>query len=160
MQTMYDPVDSLIGANRPRPIDRWILDLMPEHLTTGERIQILTILATASRTSPAITIQPAFTGQAIAAVLDDLVRLGHSPPMIALDQALPLHSPALVAWADQQPIPVVLTRPGSPPGQSALAIMQRRLRTECLNRHACASITDLQAAVDAWRVRFNRQGRP
>jgi putative transposase len=62
---------------------------------------------------------------------------------------------ALDAWADEHGVRLQFIRPGKPVENAHIESFNGRLREECLNQHAFASLDDARRRIEAWRADYN-----
>lgn len=70
---------------------------MSDQLASGQRVRVLTFVDTTSRGIPAIQVKTTFTGQDVAALLDQLAAAGHRPSTMFVDNGPEFISKALDA---------------------------------------------------------------
>jgi putative transposase len=137
------------------PNEQWSMDFMTDQLASGQRVRILTIVDIMSRVSPAIQVKTSFTGQDVAAVLDQLAAAGHRPTTIFVDNGPEFVSKALDAWAHRNQVKLAFSRLGTPTDNAYIEAFNGRLRDECLNMHWFESRAEAQTTIEAWRVEYN-----
>ncbi len=131
------------SARRRIPSERWDMDFTSTRILSGERIQILLIVDPVNRQIPAIHAKAVFTNADVTAALDQLIVAGILPTSITTE------------WAEGHRKP----KPDYPRGSSYSERLTRRLHDECLDLHSFASIEELQAVLEVWRVKYNALSR-
>ena len=77
------------------------------------------------------------------------------PRSITLDHGTEFTSRALEDWAYARGVALDFTRPGKPTDNGHIESFNGRLRDEFLNIHQFASLADVRARLEAWRVDYN-----
>jgi putative transposase len=99
-------------------------------------------------------------GTDVAAALDRVLAAGGTgslPRSITVDHGTEFTSRALEDWAYARGVALDFTRPGKPTDNGHIESFNGRLRDEFLNVHQFASLADVRARLEAWRVDYNEQ---
>ena len=94
-------------------------------------------------------------GSNVAAALDRVLATGVTPRSITVDHGAEFTSRALEDWAYARGVALDFTRPGKPTDNGHIESFNGRLRDEFLNVHQFASLADVRARLEGWRVDYN-----
>lgn len=130
------------------PGEYWIMDSVVMQLADGRRVQLLTLVDTASRMSPAIAAELSLTGERIVAVLDRLAGERALPAAIRVDNEWLFAGQALTAWASRHGVTLEYPR-------AALVLFNAHLRAADLAQHRFADLAEACSAIEAWRLAYN-----
>lgn len=139
------------------PNQRWSMDFMSDSLYDGRRFRVLTLVDTMTRESPHIEVERSFSGERIAAVLDQLAARVGLPQAIQVDNGPEFTSKALDDWAARNTVTLIFSRPGTPTDNPYIEAFNGRLRVECLDLHWFASLEDARRTIEAWRMEYNTE---
>ena len=143
--------------NATRPNQRWSMDFVSDHTTTGHRFRILTIVDTFSRRAPGVCVDTSITGERVTRVLDELAAEHGLPEMITVDNGPEFISNALDQWAHKRGVKIHFIRPGKPIENAFIESFNGRLRDECLNATWFDSIEHARQVITAWLDDYNRR---
>jgi putative transposase len=113
---------------------------------------VLTVVDQWSRQSPVLEAGFSLRGSDVAAALDRVLATGAKPQSIKLDHGTEFTSRALEDWAYARGVALDFTRPGKPTDNGHIESFNGRLRDEFLNVHQFASLADVRARLEAWRI--------
>jgi putative transposase len=133
----------------------WAMDFVSDALINGRRVRMLTIIDAWNRECPRIEVDFSLTGARVARVLEQLRQQGRRPQLIQVDNGPEFVSKALDAWAHEHGVRLQFIRPGKPVENAHIESFNGRLREECLNQHAFASLDDARRRIEAWRADYN-----
>jgi len=137
------------------PAERWSMDFVHDQLADGRPFRVLTVVDQWSRQSPILEAGFSLRGSDVAAALDRVLATGVKPRSITVDHGTEFTSRALEDWAYAHGIALDFTRPGKPTDNGHIESFNGRLRDEFLNVHQFASLADVRARLEAWRVDYN-----
>ncbi len=137
------------------PAERWSMDFVHDQLADGRAFRVLTVVDQWSRQSPILEAGFSLRGSDVAAALDRVLATGISPRSITVDHGTEFTSRALEDWAYTRGVALDFTRPGKPTDNGHIESFNGRLRDEFLNVHQFASLADVRARLEAWRVDYN-----
>jgi putative transposase len=137
------------------PAERWSMDFVPDQLADGRPFRVLTVVDQWSRESPMLEAGFSLRGTDVAAALDRVLAAGATPRSITVDHGTEFTSRALEDWAYARGVALDFTRPGKPTDNGRIESSNGRLRDEFLNTHQFASLADVRARLEAWRVDYN-----
>jgi len=140
-----------------RPGQRWSMDFVSDHLTSGRRFRILTTIDDYSRRSPGILVAFSITAERVTRFLDEVAATDGLPEMIVVDHGPEFISNALDQWAAQRGVRLHFIRPGKPVDNAFIESFNGRLRDECLNAHWFREIDDAEAEVTDWWEDYNTE---
>jgi len=136
---------------------RWGMDFVSDHTTTGRRFRILTIVDTFSRKSPGICTDTSITGERVTRVLDEIAEEHGLPEMITVDNGPEFISNALDHWAYQRGVKLHFNRPGKPIENAFIESFNGRFRDECLNANWFESIEHARQVITDWWHDYNHR---
>jgi putative transposase len=137
------------------PAERWSMDFVHDQLADGRAFRVLTVVDQWSRQSPILEAGFSLRGSDVAAALDRVLATGSKPRSITLDHGTEFTSRALEDWAYARGVALDFTRPGKPTDNGHIESFNGRLRDEFLNVHQFASLADVRARLEAWRIDYN-----
>ena len=139
-----------------RRYERLSMDFVHDQLFDGRRFRILTVLDQWSRESVIVEPRHAYSGQAVAELLEAWTARHGSPVSITVDHGTEFTSKALEAWAFERGVKLDFTHPGKPMENGHIESFNGRLRDECLNVNQFLSLEDARQKLKAWRQDYNR----
>ena len=137
------------------PAERWSMDFVHDQLADGRAFRVLTVVDQWSRQSPMLEAGFSLRGGDVASALDRVLATGAKPRSITLDHGSEFTSRALEDWAYTRGVALDFTRPGKPTDNGHIESFNGRLRDEFLNTHQFASLADVRARLEAWRIDYN-----
>lgn len=133
------------------------VDFVHDHLATGRKIRILTVVDTFSRFSPIIDPRFSYKGPDVVAKLDDVCsKLGY-PKTIRVDNGSEFVSRDMDLWAYRNGVTLDFSRPEKPTDNAFIEAFNSKLRSECLNTHWFLSMHDACEKLDRWRRHYNEE---
>lgn len=143
-----------------RPNQCWAMDFVSDHLASGRRFRILTVVDRFSRRCPGVLVDTSIPGGRVARFLDELAaKSGGYPELITVDNGPEFISNALDQWASEHGVKLVFSRPGKPVDNAFVESFNGRLRDECLNASWFYSFEDARKVIQDW-IRDYNQERP
>lgn len=140
-----------------RPQDVWSVDFMSDSLSNGRRFRILTIVDDYTRESPGILVDRSIPSGRVTRFIDQISLYRGYPEHIRVDNGPEFTSALFHAWAEEQGITIMHTRPGKPSDNAYIESFNGKLRDECLNEHWFLSITDARSKIEQWRREYNEE---
>jgi putative transposase len=140
-----------------RANESWSMDFVSDRLFDGRRFRLLTLVDNFTRESLAIRLGQRFTGDDVAAVLEQLQADRGKPQSIRVDNGPEFISKSLDWWAYFNQVTLDFSRPGRPTDNPFIESFNGRLRQECLNQHWFQDLTEAVKTVEAWRIDYNEQ---
>lgn len=137
------------------PNDVWAMDFVHDHLATGKKLRILTIINTHSRYCPTVDPRFSYRGEDVVQTLERVCRAGGYPSTIRVDNGSEFISRDLDLWAYAKDVTLDFSRPGRPTDNGFIEAFNSKLRSECLNAHWFMSIADSREKLDTWRRDYN-----
>ena len=95
------------------------------------------------------------SGEVVGQVLDRALYGTPGHRSITVDHGTEFQSRALEDWAYRRSVQLDFIRPGKPVENACIESFNGRLRDECLNVHQFASLAEVQAIIEAWRLDYN-----
>jgi putative transposase len=136
----------------------WSMDFVSDHLASGRRFRILTVVDQFSRRCPGVLIDTSIPGGRVARFLDELAaRVGCYPTMITVDNGPEFISNALDQWATEHGVTLRFSRPGKPVDNAFVESFNGRLRDECLNANWFYSLGEAKSLIEDWITDYNEQ---
>ena len=135
------------------------LDFVHDRLATGQKIRVLTVVATFSRFSPVIDPRFSYRAEDVLATLEGTCASMRYPKTIRVDPGSEFVSRDLDLWAYVKGVTLDFSRPGKPTGNAFIEAFNGRLRAECLNRHWFLTLADAREKLGDWR-KYDNEDRP
>lgn len=150
------PRTDVAAATKPNVC--WSMDFVSDHLASGRRFRILTVVDQFSRRCPGVHIDTSIPGSRVARFLDELAaRVGCYPTMITVDNGPEFISNALDQWATEHGVTLRFSRPGKPVDNAFVESFNGRLRDECLNANWFYSLSEAKSLIEDWITDYNEQ---
>src|SRR5215472_18410650 len=149
------------GARVPLPIatrrgERWSMDFTLDTLADGRAFRTLNIVDDFTRECVAIEVDRSLPGLRVTRVLDRLHAAIGLPQCIVVDNGPEFAGRTLDAWAYAHGVTLRFIRPGKPIENAYVESFNGKFRDECLNEHWFISLADAKAAIEDWRIDYNR----
>lgn len=135
--------------------EHWSMDFVADVLDNGRRFRILTIIDNFTRECPALLADFSLNAQKVIACLEGIKNTRGLPKAITVDNGTEFVSRTMDAWAYQNKVQLDFIRPGKPVENAFIESFNGKLRDECLNVHAFATVADAVEKVEAWRRDYN-----
>jgi putative transposase len=149
-----------VAPRRPsRPNEQWGMDFMADRLEDGRRIRLLTVEDVFTRECLAVEVDVSLPSARVVGVLERLVAERGAPAVITVDNGSEFYSRRTDAWAYQQGIRLLFSRPGKPMDNPFIESFNGRLRDEQLNVELFFSVDDAQQKLLEWQRDYN-EDRP
>jgi putative transposase len=142
-----------------RPNEQWCMDFMADRLEDGRRIRILTVEDVFTRECLAVGVDVSLVSARVVRVLERLVAQRGAPAVITVDNGSEFYSRRTDAWAYQQGVRLLFSRPGKPMDNPFIESFNGRLRDEHLNVELFFSVVDAQRKILEWQRDYN-ENRP
>jgi putative transposase len=147
-----------VAVPRPtRPGQRWSMDFVHDHLASGRRFRVLTIVDEFSRRSPGVLVESSISGERVGRFLDGVAAASALPETIVVDNGPEFISNALDKWAYDRGVKLHFIRPGKPTENAFIESFNGRLRDECLNASWFDSLDHARELVAAWWHDYNHE---
>jgi len=140
-----------------RSLQCWSMDFVSDHLVSGRRFRILTVVDQFSRCCPGVVVDTSIPGAAVARFLDELATTRGRPEMITVDNGPEFISNALDQWATERGVKLVFSRPGKPVDNAFVEAFNGRLRDECLNANWFHSLDEAKRIIETWIKDYNEE---
>jgi putative transposase len=141
-----------------RPNQCWAMDFVSDHLASGRRFRILTIVDRFSRRCPGALVDTSIPGRRVARFLDELAATcGAYPELITVDNGPEFISNALDQWASERGVKLVFSRPGKPVDNAFIESFNGRFRDECLNANWFYSFDEAKNVIERWIKDYNEE---
>jgi putative transposase len=138
------------GANQ-----RWSLDFVSDALNDGRRFRVLAVVDDFTRECLATVADTSLSGHRVVRELGEIIARRGKPCMIVSDNGTELVSRAILRFTEDTGIEWHYIAPGKPVQNAFVESFNGRLRDECLNEHAFASLAEARRIVEAWRIDYN-----
>ena len=135
------------------------MDFMADRLEDGRRIRILTVEDVFTRECLAVEVDVSLVSARVVRVLERLVGQRGAPAVITVDNGSEFYSRRTDAWAYQQGVRLLFSRPGKPMDNPFIESFNGRLRDEHLNVELFFSVADAQRKILEWQRDYN-EDRP
>ncbi len=137
------------------PNQRWSLDFVSDALNDGRRFRVLAVVDDFTRECLATVVDTSLSGQRVVRELGAIIARRGKPCMIVSDNGTELVSRAILRFTEDTGIEWHYIAPGKPVQNAFIESFNGRLRDECLNEHAFASLSEARRIVEAWRIDYN-----
>lgn len=134
---------------------RWSMDFVSDALSNGRRFRALNIVDDYSREGLAIEVGTSLPGLRVVRVLERLAMERKLPEVLVSDNGPEFIGKELAKWAQDQGLKLHHIEPGKPTQNAYIESFNGRLRDEFLNENWFDSVSEAQAAADAWRKDYN-----
>ena len=135
--------------------EHWSMDFVADMLDNGRRFRILTIIDNFTRESPALLADFSLNAQKVIACLERIKNIRGLPKAITVDNGTEFVSLTMDAWSYQNKVQLDFIRPGKPVENAFIESFNGKLRDECLNVNAFATMADATEKVEYWRRDYN-----
>ena len=135
----------------------WAMDFVHDHLATGRKLRVLTVVDTFTRFSPAIVPGFSFKAADVVAVLERVCEGVGYPKTIRVDHGSEFVSRELDLWAYTRGVVLDFSRPGKPTDNAFIESLNGKFRAECLNAHWFLSLEDARSKMEDWRRHYNEE---
>jgi putative transposase len=146
----------LLLSKATRPHQHWTMDFVHDRTVDGRRLRVLTIIDQFTRFAMPLAVRRSFPGFAVAAWLEQLSQEHGVPAVISIDNGTEFTSRVFDAWAHRRGVKLHFISPGQPVQNAFIESFNGKLRDECLNEHAFATLGEAQQLIDQWRDDYNR----
>jgi len=147
-------VEGPLGA-RSRDHNIWSMGFIEHRLARGRGFQVLTLIDQHTRECLALHAGAAWSGEKVAAALDQVMACRGAPKMITVDNGTDLAIKAMDHWSHLNQLHPDFVRPGGPAENGYIESFNRRLRDECLNLEVFFSVVEVRRKLDLWRRKYN-----
>lgn len=137
------------------PNQRWSLDFLSDALNDGRRFRVLAVVDDFTRECLATVVDTSLSGHRVVRELGEIIGRRGKPCMIVSDNGTELVSRAILRLTEDTGIEWHYIAPGKPVQNAFVESFNGRLRDECLNEHAFASLAEARRIVEAWRIDYN-----
>ena len=140
------------------PNQCWSMDFVSDHLVSGRRFRILTVVDQFSRCAPGAFVDTSIPGATVGRFLDELAAMrGGYPAMICVDNGPEFISNALDQWATEHGVKLHFSRPGKPVDNAFVEAFNGRLRDECLNANWFYTLAEARKVIETWVKDYNEE---
>jgi putative transposase len=133
----------------------WAMGFMSDALADGRAFRVLTVLDVYTRECLAIRVEPRFSSEQVAKVLEGAAYLRGVPQSLRIDNGPEFTGRMLDLWAYSNGVTPDFSEPGKPTDNAFIESFDGRPREGCLNQHYFTSIAEARATAEAWRVEYN-----
>jgi putative transposase len=127
------------------------IDFMFDHLASGRKIKVLTMVDEFAKQSPSILVDHSIRGIDVANFLETVLEI--YPKVIRVDQGTEFTSIAFMNWAYSKNIKLQFTSVGKP--NQLIEAFNSRCRDEVLNDHIFENLEDARKKIDNWHWKYN-----
>ena len=135
--------------------ERWSMDFITDHLVSGKRFRVLTLVDIYTRECLALKARFSLRGKDVAEALQYIAARGRRPEIITVDNGSEFTSRELETWAYLNDVKLDFIRPGKPVENCYIESFNGRFRDECLNANIFFTLTQVQQVSDVWREDYN-----
>ncbi len=135
--------------------EHWSMDFVADMLDNNRRFRILTIVDNFTRECLALSADFSLNAKKVIECLEQVKITRGLPKAITVDNGTEFASRALDIWAYQNNVKLDFIRPGKPVENAFIESFNGKLRDECLNVNAFATVADAAEKVECWRKDYN-----
>ena len=139
------------------PNETWAMDFVHDHLATGKKLRVLTVVDIFSKFSPVIDPRFSYRAEDVVLTLERVCGLVGYPKTIRVDQGSEFISRDLDLWAYTNNVILDFSRPGKPTDNAFIEAFNSKLRAECLNAHWFLTLDDARSKMEDWRKYYNEE---
>jgi len=142
----------------PPKADRmWSMDFMHDTLYHGKRFRTLNVFDEGVREILAIEVDTSLPAERVIRVLEQLKESRALPEQIRVDNGPELISSKLIAWCEEHKVRLHHIQPGKPTQNAYIERFNRTFRSEVLDAHLFASLTEVREIVHQWMIAYNEE---
>jgi putative transposase len=136
---------------------RWALDFVADRLSDGKPYRMLAVIDVYSRECLALVAAQSLPASKVIKILELIASTRGLPDMITTDNGPEFISKELERWCAVNQVEHWRSRPGTPTDNPFIESFNARLRSECGDLWWNDTISEAQAALTAWRHRYNQK---
>jgi putative transposase len=133
----------------------WALDFMRDTMYDGRPFRTLNVIDEGNREALRIECGTSIPSARLVRVMNQLVEVYGKPQAIRLDNGPEMTSDGFTDWAREQGVQLLFIQPGKPNQNAFIERFNKSFRDEVLDANLFNSITEVQAAADAWLMDYN-----
>ncbi len=137
--------------------EEWAMDFVTDSLASSRHMRILTIVDVFTRECLTLEADTSIGSLGVIRVLERRIAERGKPLRIRCDHGPEFTSRAILAWAIEQRIELVHTRPGKPVENAYVESFNGRLRDECLRASWFRNLFDARRQLARWRDHYNHE---
>ncbi len=141
------------------PNQVWGLDFVADQLADGRRFRALTVLDLFTLGSLAIEVGQRLRGEDVVGALNQIRQKRGTPKLLFCDNGSEFTSQIMDLWAYHSQVQIDFSRPGKPTDNAHVESFNGTLRSECLDVHWFATLTEAKQVIESWRQEYN-ESRP
>ncbi|WP_186181806.1 IS3 family transposase [Burkholderia gladioli] len=150
-----------VSVHRPRPQPAttarrvWAYDFVFDACANGQQLKCLTVIDEYTRECLAIDVAGSIRSAPVIEVLSQLVSPHGAPRYLSSNNGLEFVSRAILKWAAQNGMDMVLSDPGKPWQNGADESFNGKFRDECLSLEWFRTRTEATVVIEQWRRHYN-----
>jgi len=150
-----------VASGRPRPVaptganQVWAYDFVFDACANGQQLKCLTVLDEYTCESLAIDVSGSLRSARVIEVLAQLISVRGAPRYLRSDNGPEFVSRALLRWAAQNQLEMVLIDPSKPWQNGVNESFNGKFRDECLSMEWFRNRTEARAVINTWRQHYN-----
>jgi putative transposase len=137
------------------PNEEWSMDFVHDHVATGQRIRILTLIDSFTRECLALEVDTSIRSARVVRVLEDVVKQRGVPQRMRTDNGPEFTSRLFVSWCLNQKIRHTPIEPGKPMQNAYIESFNGKFRDECLNVNWFRNAADAKCRIPKWGLEYN-----
>ena len=148
----------------PAPLDvpaevnnSWSFDFMSDSLYSGTRFRVLNIIDEGVREALDIVVDTSITAGRVVRVLDLLKSQRGVPKSIRVDNGPEMTAHAFADWCRRNDVRIDYIQPGKPNQNAYIERFNRTYRTEVLDPHIFATLSQVRDLSWAWLLSYNEE---
>jgi putative transposase len=131
------------------------MDFVHEQLSSGRKFRVLTVIDTWHRQCAPLQADYALTRFSVVDAMNAIARERDLPYAITVDHGTEFTSKALDEWCCLRGVKLDFIRPGKPTENALIQSFNARLRDECLNVNAFATLDEARLRLPSWQQDCN-----
>ena len=137
------------------PGERWSIDFIHDHLSTGRSIRIFSVIDQYSRKCLGLFVRKSFQGREVVNCLDEVASSWGNPKSITSDNGPEFTSAEYESWAHRNEVLTAYIQPGRPSQNGFIESFHGRFRDECLKMNIFEDLRDCEKVIVEWKRDYN-----
>jgi len=133
----------------------WSYDFVYDVCANGQKLKCLTVVDEYTRECLAIDVSCAISSKRVVDVLSRLMSIHGAPRYLRSDNGPEFVSHALLEWAHQSALELVLIEPGKPWQNGTNESFNGKFRDECLSMEWFRHRLEAKVVIEDWRIHYN-----
>jgi putative transposase len=140
-----------------RPNSVWSYDFVHDACANGQKLKCLTVIDEYTRECLAIEVAGSIRSKKVIEVLERLMSLHGLPRYLRSDNGPEFVSTALLEWAKNKHLDLMLIEPGKPWQNGTNESFNGKFRDECLSAEWFRNRVEAKMVIEDWRGHYNNE---